>query len=59
MELANLLAFYTVAAFLGFLSICAWAFSEYRRQAFDEAAQLPFTDPEEQARRRKALILGR
>ena len=38
---------------------CAWACSTARQPAFAEAEQLPFTDPEEQALLRKALILGR
>lgn len=54
-----LLSFYTVAAFLGFLSILAWALSQGRDADFSEAAALPFTDPEEQARQRRRLILGR
>ncbi len=54
-----LLSLYTVVAFLGFLSILAWALSHGRDADFSEAADLPFTDPEEQARQRRRMILGR
>ena len=29
-----------------FLGICAWSWSSRRREAFDEAARLPFADDE-------------
>lgn len=59
MDINELRSLVTVAGFLSFLSIWSWAFSAQRREAFEEAANLPFTDPEELARRRKAMILGR
>ncbi len=59
MDLNDLRSFFTVAGFLSFLSVCSWAFATEREAAFNEAAQLPFTDPEELALRRKAMILRR
>lgn len=58
MDINELRVFFTVASFLTFLSIVAWAYSGKRRLAFEEAANLPFTDPEELAEKRKALILA-
>ena len=34
----------TVFAFVGFISICAWAYSGKRKKEFDNAANLPFAD---------------
>lgn len=34
----------TVAGFLCFLGICAWAYSKHSKAGFDEAARLPLTD---------------
>lgn len=57
MDINDLRSLLTVAGFLCFLSIASWAFSDARRKDFDEAARLPFTDPEEEALKRKALLL--
>jgi cytochrome c oxidase cbb3-type subunit 4 len=35
---------YTVLSFLTFVGIFWWAYSARRREAFDEAANLPFAD---------------
>ncbi|MCE1240439.1 MAG: CcoQ/FixQ family Cbb3-type cytochrome c oxidase assembly chaperone [Azonexaceae bacterium] len=59
MDFTLIAQIHTVAAFFGFLSICAWAFGQAPKQAFAEAEQLPFTDPEAEAEKRKALLLGR
>lgn len=59
MDINELRSLVTVAGFLCFLSIWSWAFSPARSTDFAEAANLPFSDPEEQALRRKRLILGR
>lgn len=58
MEFTTAFGLYTAFAFLGFLSLCAWSLSQARQVAFKEAEILPFTDPEELARQRKALILN-
>jgi len=42
----------TVAGLVCFLAIVWWAYSSKRRKEFDEAANLPFTDPEEQESRK-------
>ena len=34
----------TVLAFVAFIAICLWAYSHKRRDAFEEAANLPFAD---------------
>ena len=41
----------TVLAFVAFIGIVLWAYSRRRKQAFDEAAQLPFTEDEDVARK--------
>lgn len=57
MDINELRSFFTVSGLLCFLAIVAWAYSGKRRAAFDEAANLPFTDPEELDQKRKALLL--
>jgi cytochrome c oxidase cbb3-type subunit 4 len=37
----------TVSAFIAFCAICAWAYSGRRKTDFEQAAQLPFVDDEE------------
>lgn len=58
MDITELRIFFTLASFLTFLAIVAWAYSDRRRPAFEEAANLPFTDPEELALQRKAQLLA-
>lgn len=36
----------TIFVMLGFLGICAWAYSKARHEEFSKAAQLPFADEE-------------
>ncbi|MEE9494157.1 MAG: cbb3-type cytochrome c oxidase subunit 3 [Gammaproteobacteria bacterium] len=36
----------TVLAFVAFIGVWVWAWSSKRKQAFDEAANLPFDDDE-------------
>ena len=57
MDINELRSLLTVAGFLCFVSICSWAFSAHRQKAFEEAARLPFTDPEELAEQRRAMLL--
>lgn len=40
----------TIFVMLGFLGICAWAYSKARHEEFSKAAQLPFADEEESER---------
>lgn len=57
MDINELRSFFTVSGLLCFLAIVAWAYSGKRRAEFAEAANLPFTDPEELDQKRKALLL--
>jgi len=34
----------TILAIVAFCGVCIWAWSDKRRQQFDEAANLPFAD---------------
>lgn len=34
----------TLAAMLGFIAVCAWAWSRRRRERFEEAARLPLEE---------------
>jgi cytochrome c oxidase cbb3-type subunit 4 len=43
-DINDLRAAVTLASFIAFLGIVAWAWSRSRRQAFDEAARLPLAD---------------
>jgi cytochrome c oxidase cbb3-type subunit IV len=47
MDLNDLRSAITLLSFVMFIGLVAWAWSARRRQAFDEAARLPF-DGEEQ-----------
>jgi cytochrome c oxidase cbb3-type subunit 4 len=37
----------TVLAMLGFMAVCAWAYSRQRQQKFDDAARLPLEEDEQ------------
>ena len=39
-----LLGLGTVFAFVAFIGVCIWAYSSKRKQAFEEAANLPFAE---------------
>ena len=49
MDTNDLRALFTVVTFVTFVAILRWAFSGKRKQTFDEAALLPFTDDEPEA----------
>lgn len=62
LDINTLRSIVTVLALLGFLAIVAWAWSGRNKQAFDEAAQLPFADelePEAEATTRGSGASGR
>ncbi|CAN7664616.1 cbb3-type cytochrome c oxidase subunit 3 [Pseudorhodoferax sp. LjRoot39] len=42
MDINTLRSVATVASFIAFIAIWAWAWSRRNQQSFDEAAQLPF-----------------
>lgn len=44
MDINDLRSLFTVLAFVCFIGIVWWAFSSRRKQAYDEAAQLPLED---------------
>jgi cytochrome c oxidase cbb3-type subunit 4 len=44
MDINDLRAMVTLLSFAAFAGIVVWAWSGRNRQAFDEAAQLPFAD---------------
>ncbi|MBS3917182.1 MAG: cbb3-type cytochrome c oxidase subunit 3 [Sulfuritalea sp.] len=55
MDTNDIRSILTVLAFVTFIGIVVWAYSGRRRAAFDEAANLPFTEDElpGEARQRK------
>jgi len=59
MDINDMRSLLTVAGLVCFLAITAWAYSSKRRSDFTEAANLPFTDPEELDLQRKALLMRR
>ena len=46
MDINDLRSLITVLAFICFIAIALWAYGSGRKQAFDEAARLPFTEEE-------------
>ena len=44
MEINDIRAWHTVILLISFVGIIFWAYSKRRKQAFDEAANLPFAD---------------
>lgn len=46
MDINDLRSFFTVFTLLVFVGIVWWAYSSHRKQAFDEAAMLPFEEDE-------------
>ena len=55
MDINDIRSILTVLAFVTFIGIVVWAYGRQRRAAFDEAANLPFTEDElpGEARQRK------
>ncbi len=46
MDINDLRGLSTLLLMLAFIGMCIWAYSRKRKQAFDEAANLPFADEE-------------
>ncbi len=44
MDINTMRGIATALALIAFLAVCIWAWSKNRKQAFDEAANLPFAD---------------
>ncbi len=59
MDINEMRSLVTVAGLICFLVIVFWAYSSRRKSDFAEAANLPFSDPEELELQRKALLLRR
>jgi cytochrome c oxidase cbb3-type subunit 4 len=53
MDKGTLLGIATILAFVAFIGVCLWAYSSKRREAFDEAANLPFADETDDAQSRE------
>lgn len=46
MDINDLRGLSTAFLMMAFIGLCIWAYSRKRKQAFDEAANLPFADEE-------------
>jgi len=46
MDINDLRGLSTAFLMFAFIGLCFWAYSKKRKQAFDEAANLPFADEE-------------
>ena len=55
MEINTLRSLATVLLFIGFMGLCFWVFFVKKSTEFDEAANLPFADDEEQQNRQDDL----
>jgi len=53
MDINDLRGLSTAFLMVAFIALCCWAFSKKRKQAFDEAANLPFADETPPARTRQ------
>lgn len=47
MDINDLRGLSTLALLIAFLGVCVWAYSKKRKSSFDEAANLPFADEEQ------------
>jgi cytochrome c oxidase cbb3-type subunit 4 len=47
MDINDLRGLSTLALLIVFISLCVWAYSSKRKKSFDEAANLPFADEEQ------------
>ena len=46
MDINDLRGLSTAFLLMSFIGLCFWAYSKKRKQAFDDAANLPFADEE-------------
>lgn len=51
MDINDLRGLSTVLAMIAFIAVCVWAYSGKRKQKFEEAANLPFADEQDDVRR--------
>ncbi len=47
MEIHDLRGITTLLVMIAFVSVCVWAYSSKRKDRFEEAANLPFSDEDE------------
>ncbi|PRB81940.1 cbb3-type cytochrome c oxidase subunit 3 [Pseudomonas sp. MYb185] len=47
MDINTLRGIATIFAMVAFIGVVIWAYSSYKKKDFDEAAQLPFADDDE------------
>jgi cytochrome c oxidase cbb3-type subunit 4 len=47
MDLNDIRAWYTVVMFVTFIGVVVWAYGKGRAKRFEQAAQLPFNEPEQ------------
>ncbi|MFZ2269179.1 MAG: cbb3-type cytochrome c oxidase subunit 3 [Azonexus sp.] len=57
MDINEMRSLITVFGLICFLAIVFWAYSKKRGRDFDEAANLPFNEPEEEAAKARAELL--
>lgn len=48
MDINDMRGITTLLVMIAFIGICVWAYSSRRKADFDEAAQLPFSDEDEE-----------
>ncbi len=48
MDINTLRGFATIVVLVTFIAICIWAYSSKRKHDFEEAANLPFADEDDQ-----------
>ncbi|SDS47130.1 cytochrome c oxidase cbb3-type subunit 4 [Halopseudomonas litoralis] len=53
MDINTLRGIATIFAMVAFIGIVLWAYSSYKKKDFDEAAQLPFADDDEDQKTRE------
>jgi cytochrome c oxidase cbb3-type subunit 4 len=47
MDINTLRSLATLLLFIAFIGVCIWAYSSKRKSSFDDAANLPFADEEQ------------
>ena len=53
MDINDLRGISTVLVMIAFIGVCAWAYSSKSKAKFDEAANLPFADDQEEIKQEK------
>lgn len=52
MDINDLRGLSTVFLLIAFIGLCCWAYSKKRKKGFDEAANLPFADEDDEINQR-------